>query len=375
MTEAITLQQILKRFLPTENIDTHRLKVCQQLQACRTESLGGMRWQCDECGKEVVRYHSCRNRHCPQCQGRATHQWAERQQAQILPVTYFHLVFTLPDSLNGWISLHPETLYRLLFRAVWQTLKHFGEDPKRLNGQLGMSAILHTWGQNLSRHVHLHCLIPGGALTTQGEWHRSKSNYLFPVKALSRYYRGTMVSLLRDAYQSHELSRIRDKEEVEQQLNRLMEKEWVVYSKAALNRTETVVSYLARYTHRIAISNHRIQGIHDGHVMIRYKDYREHGKNRSLSLSGEEFVRRYLMHIVAKGFMRIRHYGFLANCCRKKRLEQIRQRLHCQPFAFEDSQTRQAAVTCPCPRCKKGDMILIAEILPTYGNQRLIRRR
>lgn len=375
MTEAITLQQILKRFLPTENIDTHRLKVCQQLLACRTAALGGQTWQCDHCHNEETHYYSCRNRHCPQCQGRATHQWAERQQAHILPVTYFHLVFTLPDTLNGWISLHPETIYRLLFRAVWQTLKHFGEDPKRLNGQLGMSAILHTWGQNLSRHVHLHCLVPGGALSLQGEWHPSKSNYLFPVKALSRYYRGKMVSLLRDAYQSHELSRIRDKEEVEQQLNQLMEKEWVVYSKAALNHTETVVSYLARYTHRIAISNHRIQDIHAGQVTIRYKDYRDNGKNRSLSLSGEEFVRRYLMHIVAKGFMRIRHYGFLANCCRQKRLEQIRQRLQCPPPTSEDNQTRQEAVTRPCPTCKKGQMTLIAEILPTYGNPRLIHRR
>lgn len=372
MAEPATLQQILKRFLPTTNIDVHRLKVCQQLQACRTEALGGIKLQCNHCGHEVMRYHSCRNRHCPQCQGRATAQWAEQQQANILPVSYFHLVFTLPDTLNGWIALHPEAIYRLLFRAVWSTLKGFGEDPKRLDGQLGMSAILHTWGQNLSRHVHLHCLVPGGALTPQGAWHHSKSNYLFPVKALSRHYRGRMVSLLREAYDNGELSRISGEAEVEQQLSTLMDKSWVVYSKATLNHTNTIVSYLARYTHRIAISNQRILNVHDGQVTLCYKAYQENGKNRTLTLSGEEFLRRYLMHIIGKGFMRIRHYGFLANCCRKKRLSVIRQQLQ-QP-AEETKKATDSPESIPCPICKTGSMVVIAELLPQM-NQRDSRRR
>lgn len=374
MCNTNTLQHIMQHFLKTEHLDAHRLRVCRQLQACRTEALGGQTWQCDHCGKEVVHYHSCRNRHCPQCQGRATQKWAERQQDNILPVNYFHVVFTLPDTLNGWVALHPETLYRLLFSAVWQTLKCFGGDPKRLNGQLGMSAVLHTWGQNLSRHVHLHCLIPGGALSAQGEWHPSKGNYLFPVKALSRHFRGNMVSQIRTAYQQGELSRIQSEEEVNQQLTQLMSKEWVVYSKATLSHTETVVGYLARYTHRIAINNHRILDVNEKQVTLRYKAYREQGQQRELMLSGEEFVRRYLMHIVAKGFMRIRHYGFLANCCRKRCLTQIRRSLDVLPPP--DNDLKKEEVSSPlCPQCHTGHLILMAELLPKIAERMAMQRR
>ena len=373
MCEANPLQQILQRFLKTDSLDAHRRRICQQLLACRTDALGGHTWQCDRCGKEIVHYHSCRNRHCPQCQGRATQQWVDRQQSNTLPVSYFHLVFTLPDTLNGWIALHPETIYRLLFIAVWQTLKQFGEDPKRLNGQLGMTAVLHTWGQNLSRHVHLHCLVPGGALTTQGKWHASKSNYLFPVKALSRHFRGKMVSLLRGAYQQGELSRIARASEVTRLLSQLMEKEWVVYSKATLNHTECVISYLARYTHRIAISNHRILAIDDQQVTLRYKAYAEHGKQRQLTLTGEEFVRRYLMHIVAKGFMRIRHYGYLANCCRQKRLAQIRRSLEAPPL--EKASEKQECPPVRCPVCHTGHLVWIAELLPRQVERMRMKRR
>ena len=197
MSEPATVQHLLARFLDSAGLDTHRRRVCSHLLACRTGAMGGMRLQCGACGGEQLWYHGCRDRHCPQCQGRATRQWAERRQADILPVPYYHLIFTLPHTLNGWVQLHPEVLYRRLFQAAWSTLQAFGRDPKRLDGQMGMSAVLHTWGQNLSQHVHLHCLVPGGAVGEDGHWHPSKGNYLFPIRALSRRFRGCMAGLLR----------------------------------------------------------------------------------------------------------------------------------------------------------------------------------
>lgn len=375
MAEPSTLQRILQSFLPTENLDTHRLKVCQQLQACRTEALGGVRLYCHECQHEATLYHSCRNRHCPQCQGQATLEWAEQQKANILPVNYFHIVFTLSHTLNGWVQLHPEVIYRLLFSAVWATLRRFGQDPKRLGGSLGVSMVLHTWGQNLSRHVHLHCLVAGGALTENGAWHGCKSNYLFPVKALSRYFRGHMITLLREASDRGELSRITREGEVDERLSKLMSQTWVVYSKAILNHTEIVVNYLARYTDRIAISNHRIIKVDQENVSISYKDYKDNSKRKTLKLKGEEFVRRYLMHILGKGFMRVRHYGFLANCCRRKKLMQIRQLLHHQTEEVAREASSHLLDGYPCPKCKKGNMIIIEEMMPTSERVGMAMRR
>ncbi|MCP3689347.1 MAG: transposase, partial [Gammaproteobacteria bacterium] len=201
-----------------------------------------------------------------QCQYRATEQWRDKQRQSVLPVTYYHLVFTLPHELNGWVQLHPEIIYALLFKAVWKTLKAFGADKKRLNGKLGMTAVLHTWGQTLSQHVHLHCLIPGGAFGDNDQWHPAKSDYLFPVKALSRHYRGNLVSALRTSAKKNKLSRVTNPDEVDQKLNTLMQKDWVVYSKHCLNRTDSIIGYLAKYTHKIAISNQRIIDMNNDQV-------------------------------------------------------------------------------------------------------------
>ena len=250
MTEA-SMQTVLTRHLEQYR-QHHRLspaqgKVCHRIGICRTEALGGQLVHCDHCDFEQHRYHSCRNRHCPKCQHKASQQWCDKQLQQVLPVNYFHVIFTLPHTLHPWVQCHPETLYQCLFKSVWKTIKTFGHDPKRLNGKMGMTAVLHTWGQNLSQHVHLHCLIPAGALSIdQQQWHVAKSNYLFPVKALSRHFRGSMVSALRGAYQEGELHRLR-KDDVNQKLSQLMQHEWVVYSKASLKKAETIVRYLSRY--------------------------------------------------------------------------------------------------------------------------------
>jgi hypothetical protein len=377
MDSQASVQQALSHFLGEQQLDGHRRKVCGHLLACRTEAMGGQLLRCERCGQEQRWYHGCRDRHCPQCQGRATRRWAERQQAAVLPVAYYHLVFTLPHRLNGWVQLHPDVIYRRLFRCAWTTLKAFGRDPKRLGGQLGMSAVLHTWGQTLIQHVHLHCLLPGGALADDGQWKPVKGDYLFPVRALSRHFRGSMVSALRQCAEAGELSRVTRPGEVGRLLDEVMAQKWVVYAKHCLNHTEGVVDYLARYTHRIAITNARILKVDEGGVKLRYKDYADNSRQKTMHLEGEEFVRRYLLHVLPKGFTRIRHYGFLAGCCRSKRLAQVREALELAQEAADETNASPAVDECGyrCPLCKAGYLRLISEMPSRQLGPPEMRRR
>ena len=363
MNKAADLQTVMQEFLPTYRqshpLSPRQAQVCAHLGACRTEALGGLQWHCDHCEYEQAHYLACRDRHCPKCQWRATTDWCEKQTESVLPVTYYHVVFTLPHTLNPWVACHPEVMYRLLFQTVWSTLKAFGADPKRLGGELGMTAVLHTWGQQLWRHVHLHCLIPGGALGEEGQWHASRSTYLFPDRALARRFRGCMVSRLRAAYASGALHRISDPGEIDTCLDRLMQTDWVVYTKPWLTHPETVVDYLARYSHRIAISDSRILGIEDGEVEVSYKDYRDGNRWKVMSLKGEELIRRYLLHVLPKGLMRIRHFGFLANRCRKAKLARIRHLLAQEPEAVAVDEKRTepgATLNWLCPKCHQGHL-------------------
>jgi hypothetical protein len=362
----LTLQRVLQQHLPAytqeHRLDGQRLKVCRHLLNCHTPALGGLQCQCDQCGHRPVLYHSCRDRHCPQCQSRDARRWSELQQAAVLPVTYYHLVFTLPHDLNGWIQLHPQRIYNLLFQSVWRTLKAFGEDPKRLHGRLGMTAVLHTWGRNLSQHVHLHCLIPGGALTKEGQWQAARSSYLFPVKALSRHFRGAMVSALRKAQQDKQLKRVKP-EDVDRTLDILMQQEWVVYSKPCLAEPEHIISYLARYTHRIAISDQRLQAMDERGITFGFRDTQTQQQAR-LTLSPGEFIRRFLMHVLPGGFMRIRHYGWLANCCRAKMLKTIRKLLGTSEAEPGPEDEESGPEGWPCPECHKGILRVIDQIQP-----------
>lgn len=369
MTEPATLQQALRRFLDPTPLDYQRRKVCAHLGACRTEAMGGRLMQCSHCEDEQRWYHGCRDRHCPQCQSRATRQWAERQRGHLLPVHYYHVVFTLPHSLNGWVQLHPALLYGLLFKAAWVTLKRFGEDPRRLGGELGMSAVLHTWGQNLNQHVHLHCLVPGGALGGDGRWIATRGHYLFPVKALSRHFRGRMVGLLRRAAEAGELSRVRRAGEIDALLDALMDTAWVVYTKASLAHTATVVDYLARYTHRIAITNARILAVDEATVTLRYKDYRDGQRHKRLTLSGEEFVRRFLLHVLPQGLMRVRHFGFLANRCRREKLARIRRALALAEVSAPSLAAPAEPPAYPCPQCRVGWLRAVAPIAPHWRSR------
>ncbi|MCK5478099.1 MAG: IS91 family transposase [Methylococcales bacterium] len=362
---ATDMSQVIQSFLPAYRqryqLSPEQASVCQSIRQCQTESLGGEYSQCTACGYEQRLYHSCGNRHCPRCKQKASEQWEDKQLEALLPVRYYHLVFTLPHELNSWSQLHPKELYGLFFKAIWQTLSQFSSMHKRLRGQLGLTCVLHTWGQNLQQHVHIHCLIPGLALkeglhaieTTQ-------SDYLYPVNALKKVFRGKMVSLLRSAYQQGQLFRIIRANEVDKVLDQVMSKNWSIYIKPYLENPETVVKYLSRYTYRIAISNTRIIKVDEQCVYFHWKDYADNNRKKIMKLEGVEFLRRFLMHVLPSGFMRIRHYGFLANCVRQVRVKLVRQLLKIVGILPRITTVIKLPgsekLACLCPFCHQGHM-------------------
>ncbi|WP_372743019.1 IS91 family transposase [Neptunomonas sp.] len=352
-------QQVLSHGLQQQGkLNPQQLKVLSHLMTCKTEQAGSETYACQHCGYQETIARSCRDRHCPGCQYRATLQWCEARRADILPVTYFHLVFTLPSSLNGWVSCHAAVIYRLLFESMWHTLNTFGQSPKRLNGQLGVLAVLHTWGQTLVRHVHLHCLIPGGAFGDDGRWHAVKGNYLFPVKALSRHYRGHMISALRKAHNLGMLDAI-PANMVDARLTELMKTKWVVYAKPATYGHDKLIDYLGRYTRKIAISLSRIRQFDGEQVRLSYHDYRDN-RQKILPLSCAELVRRFALHVLPKGFMRVRYYGFLANPIRREKLKQIRAALMIpEPAKALD----EVETTHICPQCGERNWIFLGMVI------------
>lgn len=295
-----------------------KLRTLYALSRCRTAAMGGHIDQCDlsDCGRLHLSYNSCRNRHCPKCQGHRREQWVQQREAELLNVPYFHVVFTLPDHLNELSLEKPKVLYTLLFKTAWEVIKGFGANPKFLGATTGMIAVLHTWGSNMSLHPHLHCIVPAGGVNGSGKWKttKSKGKYLFPVKAISRVFRAKFLDKLNKAgllgaplYE------------------KLVAKPWVVYAKRPFYGPSQVVEYLGRYTHKIAISNHRIREVDDTSVTFSVKDYRHGGRKATCKLTKEEFVRRFAMHILPKGFVRIRHYGILSSSGKKRHLSNIRK--------------------------------------------------
>jgi hypothetical protein len=354
------------------------LRVLHALEVCRTAALGGHIEQCDHCGHRRPVYNSCRNRHCPKCQALARAQWLADRQAELLPVGYFHNVFTLPHELNDLLAANQQVLYTLLFHSVAETLQEFASDPQQgLGGQLGFVAVLHTWDQKLLYHVHLHCVIAGGALAVDGSrWLPARRNYLFPVKALSRVFRGKYLAGLQGAFAKEELvfpGRLAEwasPEKFGQWLGRCWQKDWVVYSQRPFAGPEKVLDYLSRYTHRVAISNHRLRSIDAGRVTFDYRDRRDGNRVKQLSVSVEEFIRRFLMHVVPAGFCRIRHYGFLANRVKEERLQRCRTLLgQSTPSAAEPPSDAVALLlrltgidVTKCPQCRKGTMVVVERL-------------
>jgi hypothetical protein len=332
--------------------NTWQLRTLDAVKRCRTASLGSHVDGCSSCGHLHISYDSCRNRHCPKCQGTAREKWIQAREAELLPVPYFHVVFTLPDTLNQLCLYNPKILYDLLFTTTWSVLNTFGHDHKWLGAQTGMISILHTWGQTMALHPHLHCIVPGGGLTKQGKWKMAKSDgkYLFNVKAMSKTFRGRFIASLKEQL---------PKEMTKELVNRLYKHKWVVYAKRPFTGPQSVVEYLGRYTHKIAISNHRIQNIEAGKVTFSYKDYRHGSVKKQMPLEAMEFIRRFSLHILPKGFVRIRHYGICSSSLKIKSALVIKAQLPPSAEQLSGVITKAAPAAynprqCPC--CKKETM-------------------
>lgn len=351
-----------------------QLKAMQDIEQCRTAALGGHIDQCDQCGHSRISYNSCRNRHCPKCQSMAKERWLEARKADLLPVNYFHLVFTLPQELYGICLANPRLAYSCLFKAAGQTVMELAADPKLLGAKTGLISVLHTWGQNLMYHPHLHCIVPGGGLSADGnQWVHSRKSYFLPVQVLSALFRGKFLALLKAAFRNGELrfsqsiQHLSSPRQFNLLLSPLYEKGWVVYAKEPFGGPEQVIEYLGRYTHRIAISNHRILSEKEGKVRFKWRDYRNNGKNKVMELEAEEFIRRFLLHVLPSGFMKIRYYGLMANRSRKVNLKQSRKSLGILPLKPEEAPrpkrdwkellfelTGVDPMQCPC--CQEGKM-------------------
>ena len=311
-----------------------QLQAMRAIEDCRTAVLGGHLYRCEECGSEKNVYNSCRNRHCPKCQSLDKERWLEKRRAELLPVPYFHVVFTLPEELNILALGNPEVIYDLLFHSASETLLEIAADPKHLGARLGILAILHTWGQTMVLHPHVHCIVPGGGPSLDGEsWMAAAERFLLPVRVLAAVFRGKCLAGLKQLYQEGRLSltggaeKLRDPFEFLNLLDRLYKKSWWVYSKPPFGGPEQVLEYLARYTHRVALSNHRLVRLADGKVTFTYKDYSQNGRRREMTLPAEEFIRRFLLHILPHRFVRIRYYGLFANRHRQQQLERSRSLL------------------------------------------------
>lgn len=335
---AFELAQVIRRFsAPFEQqykIPSRHWKTLWALRDCRTAALGGHIDYCGECSHiQRISYNSCRNRHCPKCGGLERELWIQAREQELLPVPYQHIVFTIPQEFNSWCNYNAAFCYDLLFKAAWQTLHTFAADPKYLGAQLGATMVLHTWGQNLSLHPHVHCIVPAGGLDQRGAWkkpHR-KAGFLFPVKATSVVFRAIYIKAFMEAWNREKLKIPPDAPRTKAARNKWRQERfkqaWVVYAKAPFQTPKTVVEYLGRYTHKAAICNHRIVDISDTHVYFRYKDYRKSGKKSIMKLEGPEFLRRFCLHILPAGFRRMRHYGMLSNFHKAKALAAARSSL------------------------------------------------
>ena len=302
-------------------------KVLNALMKCRTSALGGHATLCEDCGHLQISYNSCRNRHCPKCQTLSKELWIENQKYNLLDVGYFHVVMTVPDVLNPLILQNQKTCYNILFQAVSQTLKELSAAPKYLGALIGFTSILHTWGQNLMFHPHIHCIVPGGGLNDLGRWIPTRKKFFLPVKVVSAKFRGKFLALLKEAFSNGvlefhgQIKHLESLPEFERFLTPLYQKDWVVYCKPPFKKSSAVVEYLGRYTHRVAISNNRIIDIKDGNVTFKWRDYKDHNKWKVMTVTAEEFIRRFLLHVLPSGFTKIRHYGLLGNRNKTEKLK------------------------------------------------------
>lgn len=366
-------------------------RVMSSIELCRTAALGGHVEQCDRCEHRRVFYNSCRDRHCPKCQSLARAEWIEDRQTELLNCEYFHVVFTVPEAISSIAYQNKEAVYGLLFRAMANTLQTVAADPKHLGAAIGFFAVLHTWGQNLLHHPHLHCVVPGGGLSLDAKrWIPCRRGFFLPVRVLSRMFRRLFLEELEKAFRSGKLRffasllPLQSRQAFLSYLAPLRKSEWVVYAKPPFAGPKQVLDYVGRYTHRVAISNNRLLNIDGGKVQFRYKDYRNNAQHRTMTLAADEFIRRFLLHVLPNRFHRIRYYGFLGNRYRQQRLAQCRHLLGMAPFGEatqgkappKDYRDRYEGLTGSslreCPVCHQGHMIPagVLEPLGAYPDRR-----
>lgn len=343
-------------YLEKRGASAQQQKAINAISRCRTSALGGHALRCNHCGAQEISYNSCRYRHCPKCQTTKQLRWLDERKAELLPTHYFHVVFTLPHEVNAIASYNQSVIYNMLFKAAWLTIDAFGKDKNQLNGLMGMLSFLHTWGQNLSQHIHLHCMIPGGALYDDSEgqkqWRSSKKTFLFSSKAMAKYFGKTFMTLLERAFSNKELnlrggiSELSESKTLGQFMVKLSKKSWNVYAKEPFNGAEGGITYLARYFAKTAIGNERILSCNDEQVAFKWRDYSDDSQSKIMTLDAHEFIRRYLSHILPDGFMRVRSFGFLANACKTKNIAIIRTLLH------DDGHTKEIGLP-PAPALAK----------------------
>ena len=364
------------------SMSTAQRRVMSAIELCRTAALGGQIEQCDACGQQRICYRSCRNRHCPKCQSLARAEWIERRQAELLNCDYFHVVFTVPDKIAAIAYQNKEVVYNILFQATAETLRTIAADSKHLGAEIGFFAILHSWGSALLHHPHLHCVVPGGGISPDGtRWVPCKPGFFLHVRVLSRLFRRLFLEHLRNAFDSGklkfftDLESLRNRHTFNRYLEPLKKAKWVVYVKRPFAGPQQVLDYVGRYTHRVAISNNRLLDIDAGHVSFRYKDYRNDRQQKTMTLSAEEFIRRFLLHALPHGFHRIRYYGFLGNRFRQEKLARCRQLLGMalpqvppKPSANSDCNDRHEELTGTslriCPVCHRGHMVVVELLKP-----------
>jgi len=355
-------------FLPAQQ------QAMKAITRCRTAVLGGHVEVCDECDHRRIAYNSCRNRNCPKCQASVAAGWLDEQAKHLLPVEYFHVVFTLPNAIGPLAQQNPKKVYGALFQAVADSLSELAADPKHLGAEIGFLAVLHTWGQTLALHPHVHCVVPGGGLAPDGRWKSCRPGFFLPVKPLSRLFRSKFLDLLTNLYTESELVCAGQQEELADPrrfaiwMHDLRRTDWVVYSKPPFGGPQQVLKYLARYTHRIAISNHRLVDVNGERVSFQWKDYSEDSESKIMTLEGVEFLRRFLQHVLPSGFVRIRHFGFLANRCREEKLAHCRAALSVKQPPTPDEVTEDFDESPICPSCSRGRLVIV-EVVPRASQQ------
>ena len=365
------IQEILNKgldeYLEKHKVVGYKQKVIKAIKDCKTEKLGAHKYVCDECGHEEIAYNTCRNRHCPNCQFGKKLKWIEARKSEVLNIKYYHVVFTIPSEIYTVVLQNQEKMYKILFKASAETLQELAGDEKYLGAEIGFFSILHTWGQNLMYHPHIHCVVTGGGLTEAEKWKEKEEDFFIPVKVMSRKFRGKFLSYMKNEKLKYygENEYLEYPENYDNLMQSMYNKEWVVYCKEPFKNAESVIQYLGRYTHRVAISNERILKVEDDKVTFKWRDYKDNNKMKEMTITIEEFIRRFLIHILPPKFMKIRYYGILGNRNKKKKL--LKCKILTRTKVEENNKKLPILELLKktlgkdfnlCPHCKKGHMLM-----------------